>query len=57
MSETLFQVAVTKNKKTKQIYETNRNTRKAPFAKAPFDKVSLEVKSQETGAKLRLTMR
>jgi hypothetical protein len=48
MSATLFQEAITKNKKTKQIYETNRNTLKAPFDKAPFDKVSLKVKSQKT---------
>jgi hypothetical protein len=42
-SATLLQEAITKNKNTKEIYETNRNTRKAPF-----DKVSLEVKIQET---------
>jgi hypothetical protein len=47
-STTFFQEAITKNKKTKQIYETNRNTLKAPFDKAPFDKVSLKVKSQKT---------
>jgi hypothetical protein len=41
-SATLLQEATTKNK-TKEIYETNRNTRKTPF-----DKASLEIQRQKT---------